>query len=589
MSLHKYFSKFQKQTESEDQSEWEIINCTSFEKCFIISYTSSNQSRDCEEDESLHRSPSLSPVLSRISSFSPDRSPPLSPESSPPLSSALPLSSKSMTPSESPEPPSKQLRLATEVDIGVFVSERGSGRPSDSSVNDDDKYNLIVNHPTPSATDVYPSGSDGRRFQSAWFTKYQWLRYSKHDNGGYYLPCVLFARSVNWSADPGALVNKPLVNFRRALELLRLHAEKMYHKTAVVSFEAFQKVMTKIQPSIARQINLASQQLVDSNRLKLRSIVETVLLCGRQNISFRGHRDSSCDVENCPNAPHGNFWALLDFRVSAGDGVLRDHLAKAPANAKYTSPSIQNEVADILGTQIKRNILDRVRRAKFFSVVADEVTDSSNKEQLALAYVDPGNLQIREDLVEFIECDTGVTGSAIAEKITGFIQSSGLDPTKLRGQAYDGAGNMAGKTNGAAAIITRDYPLASYLHCASHSLNLAVVKSLEVQSVRNMIGIITRVSLFFHAHPKRQRKLEEAVDSIAPTSSVHKLKDLCHMRWVERIDALQRFKDLFSSVVSCRMMSSRGLKRSAMLGMVLARYVHRRTRPWVRAAYAACG
>ena len=81
----------------------------------------------------------------------------------------------------------------------------------------------------------------------------------------------------------------------------------MYHKTAMVSFEAFQKVMTKIQPSIARQIDLASQQLVDSNRLKLRSIVETVLLCGRQNISLRGHRDSSCDVENCPNAPHGNF------------------------------------------------------------------------------------------------------------------------------------------------------------------------------------------------------------------------------------------------------------------------------------------
>ena len=166
-----------------------------------------------------------------------------------------------MTPSESPEPPSKQLRLATEVDIGVFVSERCSGRPSDSSVNDDDKYNLIVNHPTPSATDVYPSGSDCRRFQSTWFTKYQWLRYSKHDNGGYCLPCVLFARSVNRRADPGALVSKPLVNFRKALELLRLHAEKMYNKTAVVSFEAFQKVMTKIQHSIARQIDLASQQL----------------------------------------------------------------------------------------------------------------------------------------------------------------------------------------------------------------------------------------------------------------------------------------------------------------------------------------
>ena len=77
-----------------------------------------------------------------------------------------------------------------------------------------------------------------------------------------------------------------------------------------------------------------------------------------------------------------------------------------------------------------------------------------------------------------------------------------------------------------------------------------MVKSLEVQIVRNMIGITTRVSLFFHAHPKRQCKLE-AIDSITPTSSVHKLKDLCRTRWVERINALQRFKDLFSSVVSC--------------------------------------
>ena len=259
-----------------------------------------------------------------------------------------------------------------------------------------------------------------------------------------------------------------------------------------------------------------------------------MLLCARQNISLRGHRDSSLEKSQC------STWALLDFRVSAGDTVLRDHLAKASSHAKYTSPPIQNEIANILGDQIQQTIVNRVRRAQFFSLVADEVTDSSNREQLAivLRYVDPDDLQIREDLVEFVECDAGVTGRAVAEKMTGFIQSSGLDLNKLRGQAYDGAGNMAGKVKGAAAIITSDYPLALYLHCTSHSLNLAVVKSLEVQSVRNMIGVINKVSLFF------QRKLEEAIDATAPTSSVHKLKDLCRTRWVERIHAVQRFKDL---------------------------------------------
>ena len=38
--------------------------------------------------------------------------------------------------------------------------------------------------------------------------------------------------------------------------------------------------------------------------------------------------------------------------------------------------------------------------------------------------------------------------------------------------------------------------------------------------------------------------LEEAIDSTAPSSSVCKLKDLCRTRWIERIDAVQRFKDL---------------------------------------------
>ena len=55
----------------------------------------------------------------------------------------------------------------------------------------------------------------------------------------------------------------------------------------------------------------------------------------------------------------------------------------------------------------------------------------------------------------------------------------GLDLTKLRGQAYDGARNMSGRTKGASTLISEQYPLALYLHCASHYLNLVVVKSLQ--------------------------------------------------------------------------------------------------------------
>ena len=72
---------------------------------------------------------------------------------------------------------------------------------------------------------------------------------------------------------------------------------------------------------------------------------------------------------------------------------------------------------------------------------------------------------------------------------------------------------MSDKTKGAAAHIQSQYPFALYTHCASHCLNLAVVVSFEEQSVRNMIGIVNRLSTFFFAHPKWQKKLEEAIQT----------------------------------------------------------------------------
>ena len=89
---------------------------------------------------------------------------------------------------------------------------------------------------------------------------------------------------------------------------------------------------------------------------------------------------------------------------------------------------------------------------------------------------------------------------------------------------------MAGSVNGTAALITADYPLALYLHCASHCLNFAVVSSLQITSVRNIMGVVGRVF--------QRRALEKAIADTQPASTVHKLKDLCRTRWVQRINIM---------------------------------------------------
>ena len=122
------------------------------------------------------------------------------------------------------------------------------------------------------------------------------------------------------------------------------------------------------------------------------------------------------------------------------------------------------------------------------------MTDVSNKEQLSIAlrHVDSAMLLVREDLVGFFECDTGISGRNLARKITSTLEELRLDLEHLGGQAYDGAGNVASSVKGMAALICSHYPLAMYLHCSSHCLNLAVVKSLEVTSIRNMMAVVGR-------------------------------------------------------------------------------------------------
>ena len=141
-----------------------------------------------------------------------------------------------------------------------------------------------------------------------------------------------------------------MTTFTKALELLHKHADKGYHKEAIVRSEEFLSVMTYQQPDIRSRLNQAMAEKVASNRLELTSIFKTIVFCGRQNIALHGHRDNATNVEKdtLDTENHGNFLALLNFRVDAGDTVLGEHLASAPRNATYTFSIIQNQIIDIL-------------------------------------------------------------------------------------------------------------------------------------------------------------------------------------------------------------------------------------------------
>ena len=283
--------------------------------------------------------------------------------------------------------------------------------------------------------------------------------------------------------------------------------------------------MEQQTPNIVQKIDhvdAGRDARVKENQKKLGSILsllDTVILCGHQNIPLRGHRE-----ENCSEDDHqGNVRALLQFRVESGDSLLLNHLQNGPRNAQYTSKTIQNELISLPSAQIRTAIITKVRDAKFFSIMADEVTDSANMAKLSLCVWFIDGCSIQELFLGFMRCHS-VTGSAIAEIIVKELQEFGLDLSYLHGQCYDGAGNMSGATKGAAAIIREQYPEATYVHCSSHVLNLAIVKACDLPPIRNFMGTMTELCIFFKYSPKRQGLLERNIQDAVPEESISRKK-----------------------------------------------------------------
>lgn len=67
---------------------------------------------------------------------------------------------------------------------------------------------------------------------------------------------------------------------------------------------------------------------------------------------------------------------------------------------------------------------------------------------------------------------------------------------------------MSSDKAGVQAKIKEVSPMALYTHCYSHSLNLSIAASCQVQEVKNLIDIINEAHLFLSNSPKRQSMFE---------------------------------------------------------------------------------
>ena len=328
-------------------------------------------------------------------------------------------------------------------------------------LSDMERYELLIGSWTPPQNYKFPSHRECigcgkkqrttmRSFQMDWLRKWPWLRYSAKLDGGFCLPCVLFAKE---RGELGQLVLRPLTFFTPATTVMADHNMKTYHRDAIKDMDRFRHNFEhpEQQQDCDVQVITQERQKVAENRQKLTSIIKTILWLGRQNVALRGYREANpADLAGDASpleSNSGNFYALLKFGVECGDETLRSHLLFGKRNALYCSPQIQNDILRSAGSWIRQQLDADVKASGMCSILADEVADVSNQEQLSLVvrFVDAADCSIREEFGGFVPCLDGISDEALAAAILKELADLNIPGAMIRGQGYDGASNMSGK------------------------------------------------------------------------------------------------------------------------------------------------
>ena len=256
----------------------------------------------------------------------------------------------------------------------------------------------------------------------------------------------------------------------------------------------------------------------------------------------------------------GNFLALVKL-LSWHDDVLKRHLESPRLrNATYLSAQTQNDLLKIIARNyVLKDLVDEIRDAKFYSLMADEVS-SHGVEVLAICvrFVD-AKKEVREEFINFSRVPR-ITGAILAATIKDVLSDSNINIENMRGQTYDGAANMASDQVGVQAQIKKDAPNAPFLQCSSHCLNLVITKSCQIQDIRACIDKSESLCFDFRVSAKKSNLLQAVFEH--NVKNPHKRKpliDMCRTRWVVRHTAYQQFFQAFEHIVDALEVIGHGL------------------------------
>ncbi|XP_025191154.1 zinc finger MYM-type protein 1-like [Melanaphis sacchari] len=361
-----------------------------------------------------------------------------------------------------------------------------------------------------------------------------WLIYSEITGKVFCGPCRLFQEINN----DLYLASEGYNDWRSASARLKEHENSSCHKTCVVKLMDRGNVTQRIDSKLMEQVN--QEKIYWKNVLT--RIVAIVKKLASRGLPFRGHDEIIGSVNN------GNFLMIVEL-LSEFDLFLSQHVTRfqnsGSGNTSYLSSTIYEEIIKLISKKVKNAIVAQIKTSKYYSIIVDSTPDISHIDQLSfiVRYVnEKGNAM--ERFLGFID-NAGHKSEKLTNIVIDTLDCLEINLIDCRGQAYDNANNMSESYKSLQARIRELNPLAFYIPCAAHSLNLVGTHSAETssQSVK-CFCLLQHVYNFFSASTHRWSILTSLLKSNAKM-----VKSLSFTRWSSRNDACVSLNESWDEII----------------------------------------
>ena len=381
-----------------------------------------------------------------------------------------------------------------------------------------------------------------RDFKAQWFKQYPWLSYSIDRKVGTCYVCSKFMNDNTFT----------FCNWKKT-ERLTKHHQSEAHSLAMTKWLEYRQ-MQRRSSSIISIIDDGHRNYVKRNREFLRVIIECLFYTAQQNIAQRGHEEDRSNLGQRSDVNRGNFLELLHLRSKDIPWLEEKLNTQLQDHAQWTSPTIQNELLQIFADLIIELICKDVRESRWYGIIIDETSDISRDEQVSFCLSYLANGTKKEAFVGFHATKT-TDGEALYKLVKEVMNDLQLELQNIVGECFDGASNMSGVNKGLSARMKECSPLAIYVHCYGHLLNLALQDTLTtVEPLRNTLGTIQSLYNFLEASPKRHalfRDIETEEGNLVKT-----LKSQSVTRWSCRWEAVKAVDQQLERIVKALLVLS---------------------------------